>query len=49
MARWSGKQIAAKVGVSPATASHILKRLGLDCISAWSRLSRCGVLILAES
>jgi len=28
--RWTGKQIAAEVGVSPATVSRILKRLGLN-------------------
>lgn len=32
--RWTGKQIAAEVGVSPATVSRILKRLGLNRISA---------------
>jgi len=28
--RWTGKQIAAETGVSPATVSRILKRLGLN-------------------
>jgi transposase InsO family protein len=28
--RWTGKQIAAQVGVSPATVSRILRRLGLN-------------------
>jgi transposase InsO family protein len=28
--RWTGKEIAAAVGVSPATVSRILKRLGLN-------------------
>lgn len=28
--RWTGRQIAATVGVSPATVSRILKRLGLN-------------------
>ena len=28
--RWTGKQIAAELGVSPATVSRILKRLGLS-------------------
>ena len=28
--RWTGKQIAAEVGVSPATVSRILKRMGLN-------------------
>jgi transposase InsO family protein len=32
--RWTGKQIAAEVGVSPATVSRILKRLGLNRIAA---------------
>jgi transposase InsO family protein len=32
--RWTGKQIAAEVGVSPATVSRILRRLGLNCIKA---------------
>ena len=33
-ARHTGKQIAAEVGVSPATVSRILKRLGLNRLSA---------------
>jgi transposase len=32
--RHTGKQIAAEVGVSPATVSRILKRLGLNRLSA---------------
>ena len=32
--RWTGKQIAAKVGVSPATVSRVLHRLGLNKLSA---------------
>jgi transposase InsO family protein len=32
--RYTGKQIAAEVGVSPATVSRILKRLGLNKLSA---------------
>ena len=32
--RWTGKQIAAELGVSPATVSRILKRLGLNRIAA---------------
>jgi transposase InsO family protein len=32
--RFTGKQIAAEVGVSPATVSRILKRLGLNRIQA---------------
>ena len=32
--RWTGKQIAAETGVSPATVRRILKRLGLNRIAA---------------
>jgi transposase len=32
--RWTGKQIAAEVSVSPATVSRILRRLGLNRIKA---------------
>ena len=32
--RWTGKQIAAEVGVSPATVSRILWRLGLNRLAA---------------
>jgi transposase InsO family protein len=32
--RWTGRQIAAEVGVSPATVSRILRRLGLNRIAA---------------
>src|SRR5208283_3084886 len=32
--RWTGKQIAAKTGVSPATVSRVLRRLGLNRLSA---------------
>ena len=32
--RYTGKQIAAQVGVSPATVSRILRRLGLNKLSA---------------
>lgn len=32
--RWTGKQIAAEVGVSPATVSRTLKRLGLSRLAA---------------
>jgi len=28
--RWTGKQIVAKTGVSPATVSRVLRRLGLN-------------------
>ena len=32
--RWTGCQIAAEVGVSPATVSRVLRRLGLNKLSA---------------
>jgi DNA-binding MurR/RpiR family transcriptional regulator len=32
--RWIGKQIAAETGVSPATVSRVLRRLGLKKLSA---------------
>ena len=32
--RWTGKQIAAQVGVSPATVSRVLRRLGLNTLNA---------------
>jgi Homeodomain-like domain len=32
--RWTGKQIAAETGVSPATVSRVLRRLGLNGLSA---------------
>ena len=32
--RWTGKQIAAELGTSPATVSRILRRLGLNRIAA---------------
>jgi transposase InsO family protein len=32
--RWTGKQIAAETGVSPATVSRVLRRLGLNKFSA---------------
>ena len=32
--RWTGKQIAAQLGISPATVSRILRRLGLNRIAA---------------
>ena len=32
--RYTGKQIAAEVGISPATVSRILRRLGLNRLSA---------------
>ena len=34
--RWTGKQIAAETGVSPATVSRVLRRLGLNKLSALS-------------
>jgi hypothetical protein len=33
--RLTGKAIAAQTGVSPATVSHVLKRLGLNQLSAF--------------
>src|SRR4029453_15684723 len=33
--RYTGKQIAAETGVSPATVSRILRRLGLNRLSAF--------------
>jgi transposase len=32
--RWTGKQIAAETGVLPATVSRVLRRLGLNKLSA---------------
>jgi transposase InsO family protein len=32
--RWTGRQIAAEVGVSPATVSRVLRRLGINRIAA---------------
>src|SRR5512135_3478568 len=32
--RWTGNQIAAQVGVSPATVSRVLRRLGLNKLNA---------------
>lgn len=32
--RWTGKQIAAQVGVSPAAVSRVLRRLGLNKLGA---------------
>ena len=37
--RWTGKQIALETGVSPATVSRILKRLGLNKLVAARRAS----------
>jgi transposase len=42
--RHTGKQIAAEVGVSPATVSRILRRLGLNRCATWSRPSRCAAM-----
>ena len=39
--RFTGKQIATDLGVSPATVSRILRRLGLTGCGIWSRPSRC--------
>src|SRR5271165_5059593 len=38
--RFTGKQIAVETGVSPATVSRILRRLGLNRIARSNRLSR---------
>jgi hypothetical protein len=35
--RWTGKQIAAESGVSPATVSRVLRRVGLNKLSALER------------
>ena len=35
--RYTGKQIAAEVGISPATVSRILHRLELNRLARWSR------------
>ena len=32
--RWTGKQIASETGVSPATVTRVLRRLGLNALSA---------------
>ena len=32
--RWTGKQIIAETSVSPATVSRVLRRLGLNKLSA---------------
>ena len=32
--RWTGRQIAAELGVSPATVSRVLRRIGLNKLSA---------------
>jgi transposase InsO family protein len=32
--RWTGKQIAREAGVSPATVSRVLRRLGINTLSA---------------
>jgi transposase len=37
--RWTGKQIAAQVGVSPATVSRVLRRLGLNKVGFGARRS----------
>ncbi len=39
--RYTGKQIAAELGVSPATVSRILRRRGSTSSARWSRPSRC--------
>ena len=42
--RHTGKQIAAEVGVSPATVSRILRRLGLNRLRLWNQPSRCAAM-----
>ena len=42
--RYTGKQIAAELGVSPATVSRILQRLGLNRLST-SRAGRAGATL----
>ena len=42
--RWTGKQIASETGVSPATVSRVLRRLGLNSSVPWSRPNRYGVM-----
>ena len=39
--RWTGKQIAAEAGVSPATVSRILRRLGLNRMAALEPAGDC--------
>ena len=46
--RWTGKQIAAELGVSPATVSRILKRLGLNRIER-SGAGRAGAPLRARA
>jgi hypothetical protein len=53
--RWIGKQIAAETGVSPATVSRVLRRLGLNKLSALEpaepirRSSRRTVFIITDN
>lgn len=42
--RWTGKQIAAETGVSPATVSRILRRLGLSSSAPLSQPNRSGAM-----
>ena len=39
--RWTGQHIAQEVGVSPATVSSILKRIGLSRLTALERPNPC--------
>jgi AraC-like DNA-binding protein len=39
--RWTGKQIAAEAGVSPATFSRVLRRLGLKSALELEPVRRC--------
>lgn len=42
--RLTGKAIAAEVGVSPATVSRVLNRLGLNKSAPWNQPSRCAAM-----
>ncbi|WP_366863931.1 helix-turn-helix domain-containing protein [Bradyrhizobium sp.] len=42
--RHTGRQIAAEIGISPATVSRILRRLGLNRWPRWSRPSRSAAM-----
>jgi len=42
--RYTGKQIAVEVGISSATVSRILHRLGLNSSPHWSRPSRSAAM-----
>ena len=42
--RWTGKQIAVQVGVSPATVSRVLRRRGLNSSALWSLPNQSGAM-----